>query len=301
MNENNERVFANVGMKQVWQINDAWKADAGLDRSQTLAKSSHYQFNTNVPPASGGSENFTAVSTGATYQVKHLTWDNRAEFRIADSQDKWGLMSGIVNEVSGSWAWSGRAQIFQTFAATGIDTTQTNLRYGMVFRPPRTNWILLNRLDYYHDKLSGGGVSDANSWRLVNNLNANYRPRKDLQISLQYGAKYVQDTIIGSSFSGFTDHTGIETRYDITKKWDAALRGSVLHSWNGGQFDYSFGPSTGYNVAENVWISVGYNLCGFADKDFASAAYTAQGPYVRFRMKFDQQSVKDAAKWLNKE
>ena len=301
LGESEERVFANVGLKQTWQINDAWKADAGVDRSQTLARSSRYQFNTNVPPASGGNENFTAISTGATYQVKHLTWDNRVEGRIAESQDKWGLLSGIVNEVDGRWAWSGRVQVYQTFAATGIDTTQANLRYGLVFRPPRTKWILLNRLDYFIDTQSGTAAADTTSWRLVNNLNANYRPYKQLQISLQYGAKFVKDTIGGSSYSGFTDHIGVEARYDITKKWDIGLRGSVLHSWHGGQFAYSFGPSTGYNIVENAWISLGYNVAGFEDKDFASAAYTAQGPYVRFRMKFDQQSVKDAAGWLNKE
>ncbi len=301
LNENDERVFANVGLKQVWQINEAWKADAGLDRSQTLASSSRYQFNTNVPPASGGNENFTAVSTGATYQVKHLTWDSRAEFRVAESQDKWGLLSGVVNEVDGRWAWSGRGQIYQTFAATGIDTTQANLRYGLVFRPPRTNWILLNRLDYYIDTQKGGGTPDSTSWRLVNNLNANWRPRKQLQVSLQHGAKFVRDTIGGRSYGGFTDHIGVEARYDITKKWDIGLRGSVLHSWHGGQFAYSFGPSTGYNIVENAWVSLGYNVVGFEDKDFSSAAYTAQGPYVRFRMKFDQQTIKDAAGWINKQ
>ena len=170
-----------------------------------------------------------------------------------------------------------------------------------MFRPPRTNWILLNRLDYFIDTQSGGNVSDSTSWRLVNNLNANYRPYKQLQIALQYGAKFVRDSIGGSSYSGFTDHIGVEARYDLTKKWDIGLRSSVLHSWHGGQLAYSFGPSTGYNVVENAWISLGYNVCGFEDRDFASAAYTAQGPYVRFRMKFDQQSVKDAAGWINKQ
>jgi len=300
-NENDERVFANVGLRQTWQINDAWKVDAGLDRSHTLFKASFYQFNANVPPASGGSENFTAVSSGATYQVKHLTWDSRLEFRLADSENKWGLMSGLVNEVDSSWAWSGRAQLFQTFADGGIDTTKCNLRYGLVFRPPQTRWIVLNRLDYQLDKQSNGPSADLTTWRLINNLIANYRPRKELQISLQYGAKYVQDTIGGSDYSGFTDHIGFEARYDITRKWDVGLRGSLLHSWHGGQYDYSCGPSTGYNLFDNAWVSIGYNLWGFDDKDFSSAAYTSQGPYVRFRMKFDQQTVKDAALWLNKQ
>jgi hypothetical protein len=301
-NENDERVFANAGLKQTWQVSDAWKIDAGLDRSQSLARASHYQFNTSVPPASGGTENFTAISGGATYQVKQLTWDNRLEFRFADSENKWGVMSGLINEVDSRWAWSGRAQVFQTSAASnGIDSTKANLRYGLVFRPPQTTWIVLNRLDYLYDKQSGGPSAGLNSWRLVNNLVANYRPRKEMQISLQYGAKYVRDTIGDNSYSGFTDHIGFETRFDITKSWDIGIRGSLLHSWYGGQYDYSCGPSAGYNLFDNAWISAGYNLWGFEDKDFSSAAYTAQGPYVRLRVKFDQQTVKDAAAWLNKQ
>jgi uncharacterized repeat protein (TIGR01451 family) len=300
-NENEERVFANVGLKQTWQISNAWRIDGGLDRSQTLARATHYRFNTNVPPASGGSENYTAVSSGATYQVKHLTWDNRLEFRLADSENKWGLMSGLVNEVDSRWAWSGRAQVFQTFTPGGIDTTKANLRYGLVFRPPETRWIVLNRLDYLIDTQSGSAGANIASWRLINNMIANYRPRKELQVSLQYGAKYVRDTIGDRNYSGFIDHIGFETRYDITKTWDIGMRGSLLHSWHSGQYDYSCGNSVGYNIFENAWVSVGYNIWGFEDKDFASAAYTAQGPYVRFRIKFDQQTVKDAASWLNRQ
>lgn len=300
-NENNERVFANVGLKQNWKISDAWKVDAGLDRSQTLANVQRYQFNSNMPPASGGNENFTALSTGATYQVKHLTWDNRMEFRLANSENRWGLMSGLVREGNGDWAWSGRAQLFQSSASTGIDTTKANLRFGLVFRPPRTNWIVLNRLDYYIDHQEGGSVSSSTSWKVINNLNANFRPRKYMQVSLQYGAKFVRDTIGGRSYGGFTDHIGFEARYDITKKWDVGIRGSLLHSWYGGRYAYSIGPSTGYNIADNAWLSLGYNIWGFEDSDFDSAAYTVQGPYVRLRMKFDQQSVKDAAGWINKQ
>jgi len=300
-NENDERLFANVGLRQTWQVSEAWKVDAGLDRSHTLLRAAHYQFNTNVQPASGGSENFTAVSGGATYQVRHLSWDNRLEYRTADSENKWGLMSGLVNEVDSRWAWSGRAQLFQTSASGGVDTTRANLRHGLVIRPPQTRWIVLNRLDYQFDRQSGGATVGLTPWRAVNNPDANHRPRKELQVSLQYGAKYVRDTINGRSYGGFTDHIGFETRYDITRKWDAGLRGSLLHSWHGGQFDYSCGPATGYNIFDNAWVSLGYNIRGFEDRDFSAAAYTAQGPYVRFRMKFDQQTVKDAATWINKQ
>ena len=304
--ENDDRVFADVGIKQTWKINEAWKTDLGLERSQTVANNEHYQFNSNVSPVSGAvqtttaiSEDFTAVSVGATYQIKKLTWDNRVELRLADSENKWSLMSGVVKEVDSSWAVSGRLQLFQTSDVSGPNTFKIDLRQGLVYRPPQTEWIALNRLDFIIDDLSGSGGSDYDSWRLVDNLMINYNPQKDLQISLHYGAKYVQEKIDDADYAGYTDLIGIEGRYDINKDWDIGLDSSVMHSWNSSQFDYCNGISAGYNLMQNIWVSVGYNVTGFKDRDFSVSDYTAQGPFIRFRIKFDQNSVRDAAKWLN--
>ncbi|MEN6473898.1 MAG: hypothetical protein ABFD81_07795 [Syntrophaceae bacterium] len=299
-NENSQQVFATAGLKQTWQINSAWKMDAGLDRSHTIASSGNYRFNTNVAPASGSHEDFTAVSSGATYQVKHLIWDGRAEVRTAESEDKWGLMSGMVKEIDDSWAWSGRTRMFQTSATApdGTDSTAADLRLGLVYRPVQTEWILLDRLDLLIDKQSGGTSTDFSSWRIINNVIANYHPRKDLQLSVHYGAKYVRETIYENDYRGYTDFLGAEGRYDINKDWDIGLHGSLFHSWHADQFDYCSGASIGYDVVENAWISVGYNLTGFNDRDFSRANFTSKGPFVRFRFKFDQDSVGEAAKWL---
>ena len=72
----------------------------------------------------------------------------------------------------------------------------------------------------------------------------------------------------------------------------------MLHSWNANQFDYSTGLSTGYQVITNAWVSVGYNFAGFRDEDFSGGSFTAQGPYIRFRFKFDQDSARQALKWF---
>jgi opacity protein-like surface antigen len=111
----------------------------------------------------------------------------------------------------------------------------------------------------------------------------------------------VQDTIDGDQYSGFTDLVGIESRYDLTEKWDIGVRGSVLHSWNAGQLDYGAGLSAGYNVLQNAWVSVGYNFLGFEDQDFSKGKFTAQGPFVQFRFKFDQQSARQmVSRWVSK-
>jgi hypothetical protein len=182
----------------------------------------------------------------------------------------------------------------------------------MVYRPLYTRWILLDRLDFLYNKQHGEAAStiatstgttdisfNTDSRRVVNNLNANFKLDNKTQISLQYGAKYVMESIDGADYSGYTDLVGIEGRYDLTKKLDVGFRGSMLHSWNSDQISYSTGPSVGYNVIKNAWVSLGYNLVGFKDKDFSVAEYTAQGPYVRFRFKFDQNSVKEAFSWIN--
>lgn len=313
LNENGERIFALFGLKQTWKITDKWSVDGGLDRSQTIKRPGNYQFNVNVPPASGDNRDFTAVSLGTTYKEQKWNWNSRLEVRTSDAEDKWGVVTAFVGEPKEGWGWSARCQVFDTRSADGTSKVSGDLRLGLAYRPLYTRWIILDRLDFLYDRQQGGTTATAGTTgttvtsfntdnrRIVNNLSANFKPDGKTQISLQYGAKYVLETIDGTDYSGYTDLVGVEGRYDLTKEWDVGLRGSVLHSWNANQLNYSAGPSVGYNVVKNAWISLGYNFVGFTDKDFSAADYTAQGPFVRFRFKFDQNSVREAVNWISHE
>lgn len=297
--ENGQRVFATLGLKQTWQVTERWSVDGSLDRSQTLKHPGNYQLNVNVPPASGTTDDFTAVSLGSTYKEKRWSWAQRLEYRTSQTEEKWGGFTGILGELREGIGLSARAQLFYTDTSTGSVTTSGDLRFGLAFRPQQSRWILLDRLDLLLDRQSGTGT-DIDNRRVVNNLNANWTPERRIQLALQYGAKYVWNVIDGGDYSGYTDLVGLEGRYDLTPKWDVGARGSVLHSWGCAQFSYSLGASLGYNVMQNAWVSLGYNLLGFSDRDFSAADYTAQGPFVRFRFKFDQNSVHDAVKWLDR-
>jgi len=300
LNENGDRIFALFGLKQFWKLTDKWSVDTGLDRSQTVKRSQFYTANSNVPPASGGGEDFTAVSLGTNYQEKKWNWNMRVEARAADTEDKRGLITSIVGELQPGLGGSSRLQVFDSHLATGQKKLSSDLRFGLAYRPFASRWIILDRLDLLFDRDEGGTVN-LNSRRIVNNLNLNVKPQSKLQISLQYGSKYVRENIDGMDFSGYTDLIGVEARHDLTKSWDLGLHGSVLHSWNAGQLDYSAGASVGYNVMNNAWVSLGYNLTGFEDKDFSRANFTAKGPFIRFRFKFDQASVRDVVGLLNHE
>ena len=115
-------------------------------------------------------------------------------------------------------------------------------------------------------------------------------PNRHTQIALQYGAKYVLDTIDGTEYKGYTDLIGAEIRHDLTQDWDIGVFGSIMRSLNSGVRDYGLGSSIGYNLMDNMWLSVGYNVRGLNDRDFTAASYRAKGAFITIRMKFDQDT-----------
>lgn len=289
--ENGDRLYANMGLSQKWRITERWSVDGGLDRTQTMRESDTASFNRNVPTSVGSEEDFTAVSVGAGYRAELWSWTARVETRSADSQDKVGLLSAISGEVRPGLGLAAGLKIFDTRTDAGSKTVDGDIRLSLAYRPLHGSWIAFDRLDYvFEDREDAGGRTEAR--RIVNNFNLNYRPYQRLQLALQYGAKYVFDTIDDQTYTGYTDLMGLEARYDLTQQWDVGLHTSVLHSWNAGQLDYRSGLSVGYALIKNMWVSAGYNFTGYADPDFSAADYTAAGPFVKFRFKFDQQSVR---------
>jgi hypothetical protein len=289
--EDGQRIFANLGLTQTWQIDGHWTVTGGFDRSQTVRKDGD-ESSGSVSTASGAEEDFTAVSVGAGYKATRWSWNGRLESRAAESEDKWSLTSGLAGEVRDGLGLSAGLQLLDTETDGGEKTFEGDLRLSLAYRPKHSRWIVLDRMDLIFEDQSGGD-DDLSSRRIVNNLNANYKPHHDLQVALQYGAKVVLDTIDQVSYAGYTDLTGTEIRFDLNRRWDIGLHASVLHSWSAGQVDYRTGISLGHRLAKNMWLSVGYNLTGFTDEDFSAADCTAAGPFVKFRLKFDQQSVRE--------
>jgi uncharacterized repeat protein (TIGR01451 family) len=297
--ENGVRLFSTTGLKQSWQITKQWSVDGSMDRSQTLRSSATYTINTDGTSTSSSTEDFTAISLGVGYRQEKWSWTARVEKRNADSEDKYGLFMGANGEVQGGLALAAGLQMFRTADSTGQHTQSDDLRLSLVYRPITTRIIILDRLDFIINKQDGGTVTYDNDQRVVNNLVGNIKTDERTQVSLQYGAKYVQETIDESDYRGYTDLIGIEGRYDITKTWDAGVRGMRLRSYSISQEKYGTGVSVGFNAGRNIWISLGYNITGFKDHDFSQADFTSQGPFIKLRMKFDQVSVRDAVKWFS--
>ncbi|MFV1957238.1 MAG: OmpA family protein [bacterium] len=292
--ENSSRVFANLGLTQTWRVSEKWRLSGTLEQSRTFRETTTVPFNSNVPASSGG-EDFTSVSLGASYSHSIWQWNARLETREADSEGKVGFVTDLLGEPDIGTGISASGTLYLTDIAAGGSRTDGGVRLGLAYRPLDSDWILLDKLDYKVQKEEGTGVG-IDSWKIVNNMNANYQSSPRNQIAFQTGLKYSTEDIDGKPYSEFTGLFGVEDRYDLTNNWDMGFRTSVLHSWESGAVDYSAGISAGYSLMENAWLSFGYNFLGFVDDDFSGADFSAQGPYLRLRLKFDQKSIKDLLK-----
>jgi hypothetical protein len=304
--ENGEEMFSSLGLTQKWRVNERWSVDASLDRGATLEHPGATPFNTNVPLASGAGKDFTAATLGTNYKAESWSFATRAEARSSAVEDKWSIMGGVYGEVREGLALSLSTSYAKSDLATGVEKSKGVIGLGLAHRPELksntedSKWIILDKLEFITEN-ERGGVFNFNEWRIVNNLNANYKPSTKTELSIQYGAKFVQENIDGNNYSGYTDLIGLEGRYDITEKIDIGVRTSVLHSWESDTVEYGAGVSVGYNLFENVWVSLGFNLAGYSDSDFSAGEYTEQGAFFKFRLKFDQKTVKDALKSIGGE
>lgn len=286
------RLYGNLGLVQRWQISKQWQADFSLDHSQTLRNTAvPLDINSPLPfGASAGaiSGDYTAASAGAVYVDSLWSGNGRIEIRRADQARQNNLQFGVQRKLG-----AGRA-VAAGFTLRDVDdaygsTRYSDLRASWAYRPHNSRWVVFDRADWITQSgtAAGGKLKES---KVVNNLNANYMLDRRTQIALQYGAKYVLDTIDGRDYRGYTDLIGIELRRDLTRDWDVGVFGSVMRSANSGVRDYSVGASVGYKLMENTWVAVGYNLRGLEDRDFTGAAYRAGGFFVSVRMKFDQDT-----------
>ncbi len=292
------RLFANTGLTQGWQLNERWAFDFGVDQSRTIVEPGQpapTPFNPLAPLATGTLDgDFLATFVGALYRSELWTFTSRLENRHSDAEDRRIVSGGFYREPIAGHAFSMTAHWFDSKFASGSDATAGEVQLGWSYRPASSAWIILDRLDLKQDARSDAS-SDFESARAINNLNANWQLDQRTQLGLQFGSRYVRSTFDGERYSGFSTLYGVDVRRELTLRFDVGLHGTMLSSLESGVSDQSVGVDLGVTVARNVWISIGYNFAGFRDDDFEASRYTAQGPFIKFRMKADQDTFRDLA------
>jgi uncharacterized repeat protein (TIGR01451 family) len=324
--ENGPRTFAQYGLSQSLPIGKNWTIDATLDASKTVKGRipTGDIINPFHPAASGGSlgqeqinGDYQSATIGGTYRADRWSWNGRLEYRTGSESDRWGVTTNVLRTLGEGKTIAAGLRMYKVKDKDGAVASFASADIAIAYRPLDSRWSLLERLELRHDR-ADAGISDSNvlgvpsfadgdqtTTRVINNLAVNYRSGEEgaghgLEVSFYYGAKYVRGRYADEVYDGFIDVIGTEIRKDISAHFDIGFAGSMQHAWKDDAKSFSFGPSVGASPAQNVWITAGYNISGYRDRDFEDDRYTRQGPYVTMRMKFDQLSLGGIARAVTK-
>jgi uncharacterized repeat protein (TIGR01451 family) len=318
------RSFAAYGLSQSLKLGERWSVDMSVDGNRTISgiRASDV-INVNQPVASGGflggngtlTEDFLAISTGATYRADRWTLTGRGEYRDGEIANRHGLTLGGLRQLG-----EGRAlgALFTYAKASGSGTTPTTevIQFEMSWahRPAASRVSWLNKSEFRSDKVRdavagqpgpiGGGVltidGDATSRRLLNSLSVNWTPLGErgedgmwyerAEIGFFWGTRYNFDRFGADDVKGWSNLIGADFRFNLGDHVDVGASGTVRVGTGADTVSWAGGPTVTLAPMKNANITFGYNFAGFHDRDFEDARFSRSGAYVTFKLKFDQTS-----------
>jgi uncharacterized repeat protein (TIGR01451 family) len=308
------RSFAAFGLSQSVVLDKNWSVDFSLDGNRTLGGFDPARvLNPLHPVASGGyvgsgnlvTEDFTAVTAGATYRSSHWSVTGRAEYRAGDLGDRYGFTAAALRQIGEGSAIGGAFNWFTAKSEGGAETRTANLQLSWAHRPAGSAFSWLEKFELREDRVADAVAGelgpiglpltvsgDAQSRRLVNSLSINWSPYGGrAEASLFWGSRYASDKFGDDDVKGWSNVVGADIRFSLSDMIEVGAAGTVRQGAGGRSLSYSGGPTIGLKPFENGWLALGWNIKGFADKDFEENRYTRSGPYVTMRMKFDQLSL----------
>ncbi|PZU09912.1 MAG: hypothetical protein DI605_09295 [Sphingomonas sp.] len=323
--ENGQRTFAQYGLNQSLPLGERWTVDATLDASSTVKGRipEGAVINAFQPVASGGSlsqtqngttsnADYTAITLGANYRAQLWSWNGRLEYRRADDGNRFGITSNVLRSLGEGRTLAGSVRWYQVKQDGGATAAFITADLSLAWRPLGSRWSILERLTARNER-ADAGFTDRNvlgvpaygggyqaTLRFINNIAINYRTGREgathgLEATLYHGIKWVRGSFGEDDYSGLIDVIGFELRKDIGKRVDIGVQGSMQHAWERKSVAFSVGPSVGVSPGRNMWITAGYNVTGYRDRDFSKDRYTRSGPFITARLKFDQQTIGGAA------
>jgi hypothetical protein len=134
---------------------------------------------------------------------------------------------------------------------------------------------------------------------VINSLSVNYTPIDNRngsfiergEYALFWGTRYNTDRVGADDVKGWSNVVGADLRFDLSDVADIGASGTVRIGTGGRNIAWSGGPTLTVTPFENANITLGYNFVGFEDRDFEESRYTRSGPFLTFKLKFDQNSL----------
>ena len=280
---------AALGLKNLWSIAPGWKLGTTFERVKALSGT---DLNEN-----------TALALALEYTGSPI-WKGSTRLEVRDSHSTESLLFtvGLAARLSKDFtALARNAYTVTRNKDGGGEHTIERMQAGVAFRDNESNrWNALARVEERMEKNDQDAGIDLKSAATILSVHADWQPRRPFLVSGRYAAKWTTDDSNGLSTRYRAQVAGLRGTWEFARKWDVSLVGSVLFGQSTASRQYGAGIEVGYLLATNLWVSAGYNVSGYRDADLAGADYTARGPFVRLRYKFDE-SIMPGAGENNKE
>jgi hypothetical protein len=303
------RTYAQYGLAQSVPLGGGWSVEATVDAADTVRGQIPVAGGINAfqPAASGGylsgtqiNGDYRAVTLGVAWRAARWAWNARIEHRDATAEERFGVTANLLRTLGGGGTIAGGVRSWRVTDRTGARAMQTDADLALALRPFDSRWSILDRLELHRERADTAVTATQTTDRIVNNLALNYRTGPEgaghgLEATMHHGIRYIRGRFAGDAYDGLIDVIGFELRRDLGRRFDIGVQASVQHAWAGRDaWAWSGGPSLGISPAGNLWLTAGYNIAGYRDRDAGADRYTRQGPYVTMRIKVDQDSARTA-------
>ena len=149
------RSFAAFGLSQSLVLSKHWSVDVTLDGNRTLGGIDPARvLNPLHPVASGGfvggdgtlTEDFTALTAGATWRADRWSVTGRAEYRDGERENRYGITVAALRQIGEGGAVGGALNWFTAEAADGAETRTANLQLTWAHRPPSSALVVARQV-----------------------------------------------------------------------------------------------------------------------------------------------------------
>lgn len=266
---------------QRFDLGRGWEAEVGLDAQSDLGASEvPLGAGMGSPYLEGG---FAALRVGLRQTAEAWAASADIEARSGEGGESAGLRLAGHGAVSEALTLGGAAYLGESRDRDGSRRSDIDIRLSAAHRDGPDDPITLVQLEAETSREDAG----AEQLKLYGSVHhARYLSSRD-SLTARYGAKFTESRHAGGRRSDVLNFVGAEYRRDLSETVDVGVHGALMHSAAAGSAAVSLGVSAGFTPFENAWLSLGYNVAGFRDADFARSGQTERGAFLQFRLKLD--------------
>ena len=269
---------AALGLRNLWQIADGVRGSTSFERVRVL---------------SGNAGNEAVAVAGAIEysRTPELRANARLELRHAADSDNVLSTLGLAYRLNETWTFLGKNTLAANRSrANSAMRVNELLQSGFAWRALETlGWNGLAKYEYKLER--DDGLAELKRQVHTVALNANWQPTRETLFSARYAAKLALDRSAGAPSRAVGQLVSGRVTHQINADWDVGASAQVLLSGSERARQFGAGVEAGYQLRTNTWVSAGYNLLGFRERDLAGQDATAKGFFVRLRMKFDERTL----------